>query len=340
MIKLVEKPKKIKVNYFQRKPRQGFNFSIEFIFNDVRAKLSDRIKSKVFISSCYNQGIFTKIINIVQAALRQNKDVNHITGETHFLNMLMRKKNVILTIHDCGMVHRKTGLSKTIIKWLYIILPSRKAAIVTANSEVTKNEILNIVGLDPDKIRVIPVAVNQQLKPNTKAFNKSKPVILQIGTGYNKNINRLIEAIQPINCKLVIIGRLSEKILELLANAKIDFENRYNLSEEELLQEYHSADIISFISTFEGFGMPIVEANSIERVVITSNLSSMPEVAGNAAYLVDPYNVEEIRTGILKLINDENLRTTLIKNGRLNKLRFDGNKIADMYFELYREIVK
>lgn len=338
MINLVEKPKKIKVNYFQRKPRKGFNFSIEFIFNDVRAKLNERIQSKVFISSCYNQGIFTKIINIVQAALRQRKEVNHITGETHFLNLLMRKKNVILTIHDCGMVHRKTGLSKTIIKWLYIILPSRKAAIITANSEVTKNEILNITKLDPNKIRVIPVAVNQQIIPNPKEFNKNKPVILQIGTSYNKNINRLIEAIQPINCKLIIVGRLSEKILELLTKAKIDFDNRYNLTNDELLQAYHSADIISFISTFEGFGMPIVEANSIERVVITSNLSSMPEVAGNSAYLVDPYSVDEIRAGILKLIDDENLRTTLIKNGRLNKLRFESNKIADMYYELYKEI--
>jgi glycosyltransferase involved in cell wall biosynthesis len=92
------------------------------------------------------------------------------------------------------------------------------------------------------------------------------------------------------------------------------------------------------VSTFEGFGMPIVEANCVERVVLTSNISSMPEVAGNAACLVNPYAIEDIRAGFLKIIHDASYREQLIKNGRQNRQRFDESLIAASYYKLYQLI--
>ena len=118
----------------------------------------------------------------------------------------------------------------------------------------------------------------------------------------------------------------------------IDYTNEYNISDERLLQKYIACDILSFISTFEGFGMPIIEANAIERVVITSNISSMPEVAGSAACLVNPTEITDIKKGFLKLINDDCYRKTLIDNGRINKLRFDANTIADKYYQVYKKV--
>jgi glycosyltransferase involved in cell wall biosynthesis len=329
---------KIVVNFFQRKPRKGFSFSLEYIFEDIRCRLEDKIDTNVYISKCFNDGYFTKIINVLQAAFRQKKDINHITGEVHFLNLLMRKSRVVLTILDCGMMVRKQGIAQNIIKWLYLKLPVLKAEIVTAISEETKKEIILYTNCNPNKIVVIPVAVHPQYQPVTKIFNKIKPVILQIGTGYNKNLLRLIEALSGINCHLTIVGKLGDEHLAALKYHNTDFSNEYNISNERLIQKYIECDMLSFISTFEGFGMPIIEANAVERVVVTSNISSMPEVANNAACLVNPLDVNDMRAGILKVINDDNFRATLINNGRINKLRFDPTIIANKYYELYREI--
>ena len=331
-------PKKIKVNFFFRKPRTGFNFSIESIFEDVKNRLADKIEINTYTSRCFNDGYWSKIVNILQAATRQRKDVNHITGELHFLNLLMRKSRVVLTIHDCGMMNRKSGLAKKIVKWIYLSGPLKKAAIITANSDFTKNQIVDFTGINPDRIRVIPVPVNTIYQPKPKKFNTEKPTILQIGTGYNKNLPLLIAALKGISCHMSIIGKLNEEQQAALVANKIDYTNEVNLTEKEILEKYHQCDILAFVSTYEGFGMPIIEANAIERVVITSDKSSMPEVAGDAAYLVNPLNVNDIRAGILEVINNESLRDNLIRNGKANCKRFNADKIANMYLNCYNEI--
>ena len=171
-----------------------------------------------------------------------------------------------------------------------------------------------------------------------KEFNNKKPVILQIGTGSHKNVDRLIKALKGISCHLSVIGVLSDEQKRLLNDGKIGYSNAINISNEAIIKKYQEADILSFVSTYEGFGMPIVEAQIVGRPVITSNLSSMPEVAGFAALLVDPYNVEAIRKGILKIILDHKYRNNLIEKGRENAKRFSADTLAQQYVEIYREM--
>ncbi|GAB3884736.1 glycosyltransferase family 4 protein [Spirosoma agri] len=339
MERLDSKLNKIGVSFFQRRPRKGFSFSLESIFDDVRQRLQQKIQSTTFISKCYNDGYLTKLINIIEATTRQNKsEINHITGEIHFLNMLMNTSTVVLTVLDCGMIHRKTGFSKKVVKWLYLKMPVKKSKLVTTISEVTKKEIIKYTSCDSEKIKVIPVSINPIYQSNLKVFNSDKPKILQIGTGYNKNLVRLIYALKTIQCHLTIVGKLSTEQLQALKDNTIDYSNVYNISNEQLLEKYIECDILSFVSTFEGFGMPIVEANAVERVVVTSNISSMPEVAADAACLVDPFDVESIRKGFERVINDEVYRNELISKGRSNKLRFDPDRIATMYYEVYEYV--
>ena len=332
--------KKLKVAFFQRRPRPNFNYSMEAIFADVRARLSDRIEATVHLCKEYNDGAKSKITNIVEAKARQGSEVNHITGEVHFLNLLMDSNRVLLTIHDCRFMQRKAGskVQSLIMNYLYLKWPVAKSRYVTTVSETTKKDIIKYTGCSPEKILVIPVAVSQDYQPATKEFNSTKPNILHIGTGDNKNIPRLAEALAGINCQLTIIGRLKPEQIELLKKHNISYTNKFGLSQNEMVDAYRQCDIVSFVSTFEGFGMPIIEANATERVVITSNCSSMPEVAGNAALLVDPFEVSSIRSGIIELIEDPSLRKTLIENGRQNRERFSPDAIATQYYDLYKKI--
>jgi glycosyltransferase involved in cell wall biosynthesis len=84
--------------------------------------------------------------------------------------------------------------------------------------------------------------------------------------------------------------------------------------------------------------MPILEGNAVGRPVITSNIYSMPEIAGDAAILVDPYNIEEIRNGIVRIINDKIYRDQLVQNGFINIKRYNAHLVANKYFKLYCEI--
>ena len=329
---------KIKVTYFQRKSRPGSNFSLEYIFDDIRNRLSDVVEAKVVISPLQNDGYYSKLVNILDAWKNESRSVNHIAGEVHFLDLLMKKRKVVLTILDCCVMDRKKGVALTIMKQLYLVWPVRKAEYVTAISEATKREIIQYAGCAADKVHVIPVAVSPMYKPAPRDFNQTRPNILHIGTSYNKNLLRLAQALEGLDCKLTIIGKLSREQENELKIRNISYENKYNITPEEMYKQYVDCDMLAFASTSEGFGMPIVEANAVERPVVTGNVTSMPEVAGDAACLVDPYNVNDIRRGIEYVINDSRYREQLIQNGRRNRMRFDADTIVDSYYQLYRKI--
>lgn len=330
---------KINVIHFNRRPRPGFNYSIESIFEQLRHDLENRVSFSVKTSRFFNTGYVSKLYNILEAALRQKKDsISHITGETYFLNLLMQKKRVVVTIHDCRFMERKRGLTKKIIQWLYLTGPVHNSSFVTAVSEITKKDIVRYTHCNPEKIIVIPNPIQSIFIPVPKCFNKTKPVLLQIGAAENKNLSRLTDAIKSIPCTLVLVGDVATNDLHKLKENKIDYIIKKNLNNDELYKEYINCDIVTFVSTFEGFGMPIIEANSVERAVITSTISSMPEVAGDAACLVNPFDVTSIREGIKKIIHDDIYREQLIENGRANRLRFDATAIASQYYQLYLKI--
>ena len=330
--------KKIKVTFFHRKSRAIGNYSLEFMFADVRQRLVDNIDSKVFESTYESSGFFKRLYNVFEATFNQNK-VNHVTGDINYVGILFNKNRAIHTILDCIHLKSSSGLKHKILKYFWLHLPQKRSRFITAISTSTKNEILKYApDCNPDKIVVIPVAISEQFVFVEKPFKKSKPTILQLGTAGNKNIENLISALKNIPCKLIIIGVKHLNLIEKLESANLDYTYLHGLTNEEILIQYQNADIITLCSTYEGFGMPILEAQATGRVVITSNCFSMPEVGGNAAHYINPLDVNEMREGFLKIIEDDTYRENLITKGLQNVKRFNPKVIANMYLDLYNKV--
>jgi glycosyltransferase involved in cell wall biosynthesis len=273
------------------------------------------------------------------ATLHQG-DVNHITGDIHFLTYLLRRRRTILTVHDCVVLERLSGLRYWFFWFFWYWLPANRSEMITVISESTKRELLRHLRSENYQIEVIPDCVSVEFQPCEKDFNESCPRILQIGTTKNKNIERIAEALEGSSCKLVIIGRLLGEQKAVLRSYSIDFDNYVGISREELVGQYQQADLVMFASLYEGFGLPILESNAVGRPVITSKLFSMPEVGGDAACYVDPYDVPSIRLAVERITEDSTYRGQLVENGYRNVERFRASIVAARYASLYRRIYK
>ena len=326
----------MEVSYFFRK-RRLHAFSIESLFDNIQQQIHQQnqfVTQKVEVPSIRN--IFK---NIFVSGNRQTQ-VNHITGDIHYVALGMRSRNTILTIHDCVFLTRysRSSLKYWLFKFFWYQLPMWRANTITVISEKTKRELVKLTGIRPDKIKVIPNFVDPRFEFSPKAFNTQKPRILQVGTKENKNIRNLAEALKGIRCELHIIGSLDTETQMILQRNKIDFKSFTNLSFDELKQQYLESDMVVFASTYEGFGLPILEACAVGRPLVTSRIAPMDQIAEDAACKVNPYNVLDIRRGILKVIEDAGYRDTLINNGWKMRYRYSIENISAQYAELYQKI--
>lgn len=315
----------------------GFFFSIENVFKAIYGPLA----SKAAISFLELRHIGFSIKGVLgNFKYLQNKpfDVFHVTGDVHYMVFALPRSKTVLTIHDCVFVRQTSGVKKLIIKKLFLDWPVRYTKYITTISEKSKAEIIALTGCKPERIQVIPNPLSPYIYFSGRSFNAGNPTILFLGSTPNKNLERVLESLKNIPCNLHIIGKLNSAQLETVHASGIKHVVESGLTDPELADRYANADMILFPSLYEGFGLPIIEGFKAGKVVVTSNLSPMKEVAENAACLVDPNSVDSIRGGVLKVISDEDYRQQLIQRGKEVVKQYSAENIASQYFQLYRKV--
>ena len=282
-------------------------------------------------------GIFGMILNLFFLK-GFRKGIFHVTGHAHYGVLALPRNRTVLTIHDLIFLQAYSGLKKTIMHWFYLEMPVKWCRYITTVSEKTKTEILVHVNCNPEKIRVIPNPVADAMLPEEIAQKRIVPVVLFIGTTPNKNLEYAIPALHGIKLHLRIIGQPSQSVLGLLDKFSIDYSFDKYLDEEEVIREYAKADILLFPSHYEGFGLPIIEAFKYGVPVVTSNISPMADIAGDAALLVDPNSMLSIRNAVVKLIDLPHLCASLKMKGLERVKQYQAASIAQQYQELYDKV--
>lgn len=299
------------------------------------------------------RGIFSILFNLLYLS-RFRKGLFHITGDVHYAILALPKDRTILTIHDLVFLHTYSGLRRALLKWIFLDLPVKKAKYITTISEKSKQEILDYTNCDPQKILVIPNPVDpifgssnttkeltsiNLTQPSLPSADKPNPAtILFLGTKPNKNLELTIAALFGLDLHLRIIGELTRKQEEMLAKFKINYSIVFSISPEQLVDEYRNATVILFPSTYEGFGLPVIEGFQAEKPVITSNISPMKDVAGDAALLVDPYSIASIRQGVISILEGSQLQLELVEAGKKAVKNYQPGSISGQYQEMWKKL--
>lgn len=331
----------VKILYIFRSPKAGP--SIRRVFEPIGKQISIELEVQNVFLPFYKMIDFWKNIKYIRSIIKYTSyDIIHVTGDVYYLLMPLyffkgrRKYKTVVTVHDLGhYTQHKHSFMHFVYYWLWI-KPIKLADYITFISTKSLEEGNRLLKLDRNKVSVINNPYNEEYVYTPVAHN-NPPIILHIGTGPNKNLENVIKALKGIPCHLRIIKRLCDSQIKLLDEYNIDYSNMYDLSDEQMLEEYRKCDIVSFPSLYEGFGMPIIEGQAVGRVVVTSNREPMKGIAGDGAILVDPENVDDIRNGFKTAMANPD---KYIEKGLDNCKRFSATAIAKQYNEIYLKLNK
>jgi glycosyltransferase involved in cell wall biosynthesis len=258
---------------------------------------------------------------------------------------LIHPNNSVVTLHGLEYEYYPEMYPQRHLRYLrwstkYALKNARK---IIAVSENTKKDLVELYDGNPEKIEVVYHGVGVSVRSPTPKFFRSwtphkQPYILFVGRlETKKNVQGLIKAFNllkrkyQVPHKLVLVGPrgygYEDSIGHLLDKSDI-IEKGY-LLEQEKWSLLKNADLFVFPSFYEGFGMPILEAQAVGCPVVATNVSSIPEVAGKGAMLVEPKNIEQIAEVMYKIISDDQLKKDLIARGYQNVERFSWQKCAE-----------
>lgn len=225
--------------------------------------------------------------------------------------------------------------------------------LVLTISESSKQDIVNYLEVEPNKVVVTPLAsryISNQKEPPVVNYDFSRPYLLFVSTlEPRKNIITLINAFSYLKQKykiehnLILIGKKGwqyKPIFQVIASSPwFDCIHHLDYLPDELVALFYAkADVFVYPSYYEGFGLPVLEAMTLGAPVVTSNTSSLPEVAGDAAILVDPKDVISLAEAILRVVSDRTLRNELIIKGKAQAKLYSWERTAKETLNAYKTI--
>jgi len=232
----------------------------------------------------------------------------------------------------------------------------KKADVILTNSEQTKRDVIKYVGVEPKIVHRVYLGVDEEFRAQDPVPKEERGnyILFVGGVEANKNVLRLLEAFAAIkfqipntNLKLIMPGgqfvdeekietkMIRKKVKELNLTDSVEFPGF--VSQKDLIDFYRHALVFVYPSYYEGFGFPVLEAMACGTPVVSSNASSLPEVGGDAVAYFDPFAVENIAAGILKVLNfDEQQYYNQIQKGRVQSQKFSWEKCARETLEVLK----
>lgn len=284
-------------------------------------------------------------------------DIVHITTPNIFPPAHSRR--LIVTVYDLVWRHFPQGLNRWGLFFARTgcAIAAREADVIVTISDATRNDLIQYAGrsVNPAKVTTLHIDADAAQRADDSAYDEavlqkyglSEPYILTIGTlEPRKNIVRLLHAYAQLapslhaQYRLVLVGGYGWKlpsVAQLVAELNIGDRVLWTgyVSDVEKRVLLRHAKIFVYPSLYEGFGIPILEAFQQDVPVITSNVSSMPEVAGDAALLVDPGNTDALTHAMERLLNNQQLQAELTRRGVVQREQFSYRRMAEEYLRLY-----
>jgi glycosyltransferase involved in cell wall biosynthesis len=286
-------------------------------------------------------------------------DLIHCTDQLTPINVDAPLVSTVMDTIPISHPHFIKSQSRFIKPFLWNKFTARSNHIITI-SEFSKKEIIRYMGVPEEKITTIPLGVNERyftrlsendIQSTLIKFKINKPFFLFIGSIQpRKNLAIVLEAHAKLpktiskNFPIVIAGKLAwddgsilPQIQKAVSDNRCIWLNYVSDFEKRCLLQ--STISLVFISLYEGFGLPVLEAFASEAPVIASNSSSIPEIAGDAALLVNPSNINEISNAMESLIDNQNLRVSLCCAGKIRVRNYSWIRNAEATYSLYKKLI-
>ena len=288
--------------------------------------------------------------------------------EPFFLALPIYKRfKTVVTVHDLTPIAFPSAFPRGIkgeLKWQMQRFSLKKTNAIITDSQSSKRDIKRFIGVNESKIKVVYLAAGEgferfkindlRLKKTREKYELPERFLLYVGdVTPNKNLPRLLDAVTELDLPIVMVGknllvqdydkenpwnRDLNRIWEIASKNKKIMRLGF-VPDEDLVAIYNLAEVFIMPSLYEGFGLPILEAMACGCPVITSKEGSLAEVAGDSAYFVDAYDVEDIKSGIKKVFNDKSLQEELRKKGLINVNKYSWEKTAKETLEVYRQVL-
>jgi len=337
--------------YLCREDEEDLNFITNNNFYKIYAKMPTR--------SAFLRLLWEQVYLQLKLA---SKPVEVFHGPAFIVPNLKFCKYVVTALDATHWLHPKTHTFFTLLYMRpFVRLSLWNADMIITISESAKKDLINSLGLPEDKIKVIYCGIDEAYQPTQnlksieatrKKFNLPEKFILNVSTLVpTKNLPTLFKAFAlfksstSLSHRLVIVGGKGWKYKEILkAVTQLGLEKDIIFTgyvpREDLINIYNAADLFVYPSFYEGFGLPPLEAMACGTPVIASNVSSIPEVVGEAGILLNPFDIAGIAEAIEKVIRDDDLRREMVEKGITQAQKFSWRQNASETKKIYERLVK